>query len=178
MFRLERIPIGLNRNALQILALARVLFGKPVSTFPGHALAAVAAALWLSVTGLAQAQGKPPEETIKAIYAFYNGADSKGFPGDAKTAARFFEPGLARLWTRAKNIDADFFIQGQDFELGPVTTGAARVQGKRAFVPVSFTNFKKPVSLEFEMIEGPEGWRVYNVKAGKATLRDSLAKAR
>src|SRR5262245_42907059 len=101
----ERIPIGLNRDALQILALARVLFGKPASTFPGHALAAIAAALWLSVTGLAQAQGKPPEDTIKAIYAFYAGKDAKGFPSDAKTAAQFFEPGLARLWTRAKNID-------------------------------------------------------------------------
>src|SRR5262245_30822544 len=89
-------------------------------------LAAVAAALWLSVAGLAQAQAKPPEETIKAIYAFYAGKDSKGFPSDAKTAAQFFEPGLLRLWTRAKNIDADFLIQGQDFELGPVTTGAAR----------------------------------------------------
>jgi hypothetical protein len=141
-------------------------------------LAAVAAALWLSFTPPAHAQSKAPDETIKAIYAFYAGANAKGFPNDAKTAAQFFEPGLARLWTRAKNIDADFFIQGQDFELGPVTTGAPRVQGKRAFVPVSFTNFKKPVSLEFEMIESPDGWRVYNVKAGRATLRDSMAKAR
>src|SRR5262249_49858612 len=97
-------------------------------------LAALAAALWLSVTALAHAQSKTPEDTIKGIYAFYNGADATGFRGAAKNAAQFFEPGLARLWTRAKHIDADFLIQGQDWELGPITTGAARVQGKHAFV--------------------------------------------
>jgi hypothetical protein len=36
---LERIPVQMNRDALQILAFAHVLFGKPVPTFPGHALA-------------------------------------------------------------------------------------------------------------------------------------------
>src|SRR5581483_4282621 len=34
---LEHIPIGRNRDVLQILALAHILFGKPASTFPGYA---------------------------------------------------------------------------------------------------------------------------------------------
>jgi len=37
--RLEHIPIGRNRDVLQIPFLAHILFGKPVSTFPGYALA-------------------------------------------------------------------------------------------------------------------------------------------
>src|SRR6185437_14776886 len=36
--RLERIPIRFNRHAPWIHLLSHVLFGKPVSTFPGHAL--------------------------------------------------------------------------------------------------------------------------------------------
>src|SRR5437660_10639738 len=35
---LERIPIRQNRNVFCTLAFAHVLFGKPVPTFPGHAL--------------------------------------------------------------------------------------------------------------------------------------------
>ena len=36
----EHIPIGRNRDVLSILVLAHILFGKPVPTFPGYALAA------------------------------------------------------------------------------------------------------------------------------------------
>jgi len=43
---LEHIPIRRNRDVLQIPFLAHVLFGKPVSTFPGHALGGVAAGCW------------------------------------------------------------------------------------------------------------------------------------
>src|SRR5262245_13549064 len=38
-FSLERTPLQLNRDALSILAGAHVLLGRPVSTFPGRALA-------------------------------------------------------------------------------------------------------------------------------------------
>ena len=37
--RLEHIPIRLNWDVLSLLAWSHVLFGKPVSTLPGHALA-------------------------------------------------------------------------------------------------------------------------------------------
>jgi len=47
---LERIPIGRNRNALWILALAHIPFGKPASTFPGYALGGLALLLVLAAS--------------------------------------------------------------------------------------------------------------------------------
>ena len=38
LISLDHVPDQMNRDVLQFLALARVHFGKPVSTFPGHAL--------------------------------------------------------------------------------------------------------------------------------------------
>ena len=56
---LEHIPFLSNRNVLQILGLAHILFGKPVSTFPGYALV---------LAGLAASMCQPASaQTLKAV---------------------------------------------------------------------------------------------------------------
>ena len=126
----------------------------------------------------AAAQFSSPEEGVRAVYAFYAPADSKGFPHDASTAKRFFDPALVKLWLAAKHIDADFFIQGQDWELANLKVDPAAVSGNTANVPVAFTNMKTPITLTYEMAKGQDGWRISDVKSGRSSFRDALRKAR
>jgi Protein of unknown function (DUF3828) len=130
------------------------------------------------LTTAAYAQFPTPEEGVRAIYTFYAGSDSKGFPQDAATAKRFFDPSLAKQWAAAKNIDADFFIQGQDWELSELKVDQAAINGNKANVAVGFTNFKKPIKLTYEMVKSNDGWRISDVKAGRSSFRDALKKAR
>jgi hypothetical protein len=125
-----------------------------------------------------QAQFPSPEEGVRAVYALYEPADSKGFPRDAATARRFFDPALAKLWLAAKHIDADFFIQGQDWELAGLKVDPATVNGDKANVTAAFTNMKKPITLTYEMVKAKDGWRISDVKAGSSSFRDALRKAR
>ena len=139
-------------------------------------MSAIALALLLS-TAAAQAQFGAPEDAVKALYANYTG-DKNGLPSDAVTARKFFVPDLAKQWLAAKNIEADFFVQGQDFELGPLKTAAAQPQGDKSTVVATLTNFKKPMRLTYEMRKSADGWRIADVSAGKDTLRAMLRKAK
>ncbi len=140
----------------------------------------------------ALAQFKTPQETVRAVYKSYEGRNAKGFLRDHSVARRFFTPDLAKMWLTARHIDADFFVQGQDFELGPVTiTRVAGVNEKRkpvarrdpndgpkAAVVAEFTNFKKPMRLTYEMVSGPDGWRITDVKSDTDSFRAMLRKSR
>lgn len=139
-------------------------------------LLAAAAIAWLAFAAPSQAQFATPEAPVKALYAMYAGKDAKGFPREEASAKQFFEPGLAKLWLDAKEIDSDFFIQGQDFELGPVKVAPAAVKGDKASVKVEFTNLKKPVRLTYELVKNADGWRISDVKSGKTSFRAALKK--
>jgi hypothetical protein len=135
---------------------------------------AVATVAWLAFATPGHAQFATPEEGVKALYAMYAGKGAKGFPRDDAAAKRFFEPSLATLWLNAESIDADYFIDGQDFELGPVSVAPAAVKGDKATVMVQFTNFKKPRRMTYEMVKANDGWRIADVKHGKQTFRAML----
>ena len=132
----------------------------------------------VALTTPAQAQFPAPEDGVRAVYAFYAPADSKGFPRDAATAKQFFDPALTKLWLAAKHIDADFFIQGQDWELAELKVDPATVNGNKANVTTAFTNMKKPITLTYEMVKAKDGWRISDVKAGRGSFKDGLRKAR
>ena len=83
----EHIPIWSNWDVLSIVAWSHVLFGKPVSTFPGHALVCMAALALLAGGAQAQmpdaiaAQDAAPLVTLHAegaqIYECKSGDDGK-----------------------------------------------------------------------------------------------------
>jgi opacity protein-like surface antigen len=125
------------------------------------------------------AQFKTPEAAVQALYDFYTGANSKGLPSDAKTRRRFFEPELLRLFVSAKNIDSDFFVQGQDWELSELKIERAAEQDNKATVGVAFKTMDDDVRLTYELVKAKDGWRIADVKTVRnRTLRNALQKAR
>ncbi len=140
--------------------------------------AAVALVALVFSSFTANAQFASPEAAVKALYGYYAGKDSTGFPHDQKSYRRFFEPGLAKLWTAAKNIDADFFVQGQDFELSGLKIDPAAVSGDKATVAVAFKNMDKNVRLTYDLVKAADGWRIADARApGQGTLRDMVRRA-
>ena len=98
--------------------------------------------------------------------------------GRRSAADRQIRQVFAKLWLAAKHIDADFFIQGQDWELADLKIEPATVNGNKASVAAAFTNMKKPISLSYEMVKAKDGWRISDVKAAGSSFRDALRKAR
>jgi hypothetical protein len=127
----------------------------------------------------AAAQFRSPEAAVQALYSFYAGKDSKGLPDDAKTRRRFFDPVLVKLWSSANNIESDFFVQGQDWELSGLKVEQAAEQDNKAIVHVAFKNLDQNIRLTYELVKAGDGWRIADAKSGKnETLRNALQKAR
>jgi hypothetical protein len=87
---LERIPIGLNRAALCFCHFAHVLFGKPVPTFPGHALGLAAAVI--AAVGLAAPAAIRAATTERVVVDRNSGLAISGFDPVA-----YFVDGVASL---------------------------------------------------------------------------------
>lgn len=137
---------------------------------------AIAPVLFASLTAApASAQFKTPEATVESLYALYRASDSTGF--NDKQAARFLDPVLARQYRSAKHIDADFFVQGQDFELTDLVIGKPDVNGDKATLTVTFKNFRKPSRLAYSLVRANDGWRISDARSGKDTLRGMLKAA-
>ncbi|WP_170149633.1 DUF3828 domain-containing protein [Rhodoplanes roseus] len=129
----------------------------------------------------ARAQFATPEEAVTKLYAFYGTGktDLMGLPQDKKTLRRFFVPAIVQGYEKAELIDADFFIQGQDFELSDVKVAPAAVTGDKATVAVELKNMGQPLHLDFELAKGKDGWRIADARTPKGdTLRKTLARSR
>ena len=127
------------------------------------------------LTGPALAQFKTPEAAVQGLYAIYTKPDSVGFSD--RDAPRFFDAGLQRLWRAAKHQDADFFIQGQDFELKDVKVAPASISGDKAEAIVTFRNFGQPSRITYSLVQGKDGWRITDARSGSETLRTALKRA-
>lgn len=134
------------------------------------ALAALAAA-----AGPALAQFKTPEAAAENLYAIYTKPGSDGFSD--RDAPRYFDAALLKMWRAAKHKDADFFIQGQDFELKDVRVAPAKITGDKAEAVVTFRNFGQPSRITYLFVQAKDGWRITNARAGKETLRGTLKTA-
>ncbi len=134
------------------------------------ALAALAA-----VAGPALAQFKTPEAAAENLYAIYTKPGSDGFSD--RDAPRYFDAALLKMWRAAKHKDADFFIQGQDFELKDVKVAPAKITGDKAEAVVTFRNFGEPMRITYLFVQTKDGWRITDARAGKETLRGTLKTA-
>ncbi len=140
-------------------------------------MARIYAAIAVLLAGLAltpaQAGFRSPESLIRNVYAYYgNGASdySKGLPRDPDTARQFFDQGLRAAWSAPRDAPYDFLVQSPTWQLGPVRIAILRKQFDKTYVAVAFDNHGRAVTLNFIVVNGPDGWVIADVES----LHDSL----
>jgi hypothetical protein len=122
----------------------------------------------------ASAGFRTPESLVRNIYAYYgNGAPdlSHGLPHDEATTERFFDPSLRRAWRALHGEPYDFLVQSPTWQIGPVAIAILRKQFDRTYVTASFDNQGRKVTLNFIVVNGPEGWLVLDVESPHDSLR-------
>jgi hypothetical protein len=138
-------------------------------------------ALFLAGALPAAAGFKSPESLIRNVYAHYgNGAPelSKGLPRDGETAERFFDPALRKAWMAPRREPYDFLVQASGWKLGAISIAILRRQYDKTYVAVAFDNQGRAVTLNFIVVNGPEGWVISDVESPHDSLRMFLAQHR
>jgi hypothetical protein len=143
----------------------------------------ILAALGLFLLGpLPAAAGfKSPQSLILNVYAHYGDGTpelSRGLPRDAATAAKFFDPGLRSAWVAPRREPYDFLVQSASWKLGAVAISILRRQFDRTYVAVAFDNRGRAVTLNFIVVNGPDGWVISDVESPHDSLRMFLAQHR
>jgi hypothetical protein len=133
--------------------------------------------LGLGITA-AQAGFRSLESLVRNVYAYYGDRSSdlsSGLPRDTATAEQFFDPSLRGAWLRAKNQPYDFLVQSKRWKLGAVAISILRKQFDKTYVAVAFDNGGRPVTLNFIVVNGPDGCVILDVESPHDSLRMFLA---
>jgi hypothetical protein len=123
---------------------------------------------------LAEAGFRSPESLIRNVYAYYGkGAPdlSKGLPRDQATARQFFDASLRAKWTAPRSEPYDFLVQSPTWKLGAISIVITRKQVDKTYVAVGFDNQGRAVTLNFVLVNGPEGWVISDVESPHDSLR-------
>ncbi|MGX1353090.1 hypothetical protein AB7M49_006699 [Bradyrhizobium elkanii] len=131
----------------------------------------VAAALGAAT---ADAGFRTPESLIRNVYAHYGRGSaeySNGLPRDEETARRFFDPTLRGGWTALDDAPYDFLVQSPTWRLGPISIAIPRRQFDKTDVTVTFDNEGRAVTLNFIVVNGPDGWVISDVESQHDSLR-------
>jgi hypothetical protein len=134
----------------------------------------------LAVFGVAAAWAgfRSPESLVRNVYAYYGDRSSdlsRGLPRDAATAQQFFDPSLQAAWTSSKDQPYDFLVQSP---LGAISISILRKQFDKTYVGVAFDNHGRAVTLNFIVVNGPDGWMIADVESPHDSLRMFLAQYR
>ena len=124
---------------------------------------------------------RSPESLVRNVYAHYGrGAPefSRGLPRDEDTAKNFFDPGLRVAWLQVKNEPYDFLVQSPTWQLSGLSISILRKQYDKTYVAVTFSNQGRPVTLNFILVNGPEGWLITDVESPHDSLRMFLEQFR
>jgi hypothetical protein len=124
---------------------------------------------------------RSPESLVRNVYAHYGQGTpgfSGGLPHDSDTARRFFDSGLQAGWASSKGLPYDFFVQGTSWKLGAVSTAIFFRQYDKTYVVVAFSNGDRAVTLNFIVVNGPDGWVIADVESPHDSLRMFLAQHR
>jgi len=127
----------------------------------------------LGISG-AEAGFRSPESLIRNVYAHYgNGVPelSRGLPRDEATARQFFDPSLRAKWTAPHSEPYDFLVQSPTWKLGAISISILRRQFDKTIVSVGFDNQGRAVTLNFILVNGPEGWVIADVESAHDSLR-------
>ncbi len=130
----------------------------------------------LACLGAVPAYGgfRSPESLVRNVYAYYgDGAAelSRGLPRDGETARQFFDSSLRNAWSAPRDQPYDFLVQSPTWKLGPVSTAILRKQYDKTYVAVSFDNHGRAITLNFIVVNGPDGWVISDVESPHDSLR-------
>jgi hypothetical protein len=129
----------------------------------------------------AQAGFRSPESLVRNVYAYYGNRSSdlsSGLPHDPDAARQFFDPSLRDGWLSLKAQPYDFFVQSQTWKLGGISISILRRQFDKTYVAASFDNQGRAVTLNFILVDGPDGWVITDVESPYDSLRMYLAQYR
>ncbi len=117
---------------------------------------------------------RSPESLVRNVYAYYGDRSSElsnGLPRDPATASQFFDPGLQAAWISVKDQPYDFLVQSPTWKLGALSISILRRQFDKTYVAVAFDNGGRAVTLNFIVVNGPDGWVILDVESPHDSLR-------
>jgi hypothetical protein len=145
-------------------------------------MAKVVGTLLVLLAGLglstAQAGFRSPESLVRNVYAYYGDRSSdlsSGLPRDPATARQFFDQSLRGAWSSLKDQPYDFLVQSPTWKLGAVSIAILRKQFDKTYVAVTFDNNGRAVTLNFIVVNGPDGWVISDIESPHDSLRMFLA---
>src|SRR6478609_7657787 len=144
---------------------------KLMRTMTRLAVVALLAGLAVSPAG---AGFRSPESLIRNVYAHYGKGSSdfsKGLPRDAETASQFFDPSLRTAWTAPRDQPYDFLVQSPTWKIGSVGIAILRKHFDKTYVTVTFDNNGRAITLNFIVVNGPDGWLISDVESPHDSLR-------
>ena len=124
-----------------------------------------------------QAGFRSPESLVRNVYAYYgdrSSALSNGLPRDSDTARQFFDESLRRAWLSSSKTPYDFMVQSPSWKLGAISISILRKQFDKTYVTASFENQGRGVIMNFVLVNGPDGWVIYDVESPHDSLRAFL----
>ena len=124
---------------------------------------------------------RSPESLVRNVYAYYGDRSSElsnGLPRDPDTARQFFDPNLRQAWLSLKHQPYDFMVQSPTWKIGAVAISILRKQFDKTYVAVAFDNNGRAVTLNFILVNGPDGWVITDVESPHDSLRAFLAQFR
>ena len=125
-----------------------------------------------------QAGFRPPESLIRNVYAYYGDRSSdlsSGLPRDPATSRQFFDQSLRDARSSLKDQPYDFLVQSPTWKLGAVSISILRKQFDKTYVAVAFDNNSRAVTLNFIIVNGPDGWVISDIESPHDSLRMFLA---
>jgi hypothetical protein len=121
-----------------------------------------------------QAGFRSPESLVRNVYAYYGDRSSdlsSGLPRDPATSRQFFDQSLRGAWSSLKDQPYDFLVQSPTWKLGAVSISILRKQFDKTYVAVAFDNNSRAVTLNFIVVNGPDGWVISDVESPHDSLR-------
>jgi len=130
--------------------------------------------------------GQSAEAFLRSIYDRYVGAQDKARPidySDPRELRYYFEPSLAGIihqdFIRAKKaddvptLDADPFIDAQDWEIKSFDIQVTAVDANHANAVVKFDNTGQHKVLHIQLVRIARNWRIHDIDygGGEGTLR-------
>lgn len=129
----------------------------------------------------AEAGFRSPESLVRNVYAHYGRGTpefSHGLTRDEPTARSFFDPSLRVAWLQVKDEPYDFLVQSPTWQLSGLSISILRKQYDKTYVAVAFRNQGRPVTLNFILVNSPEGWLITDVESPHDSLRMFLEQFR
>ena len=81
----------------------------------------------------------------------------------------------AGAWVSQKGQPYDFLVQSPTWKLGAISISILRKQFDKTYVAVAFDNNGRAVTLNFILVNGPDGWVITDVESPHDSLRMFLA---